>query len=82
MSPGMAEPEINAFLTYLAVKERIATHLLEGGYDIRTVQELLGHNDVKTTMVYTHEPNWGGKGVRGPPDGPVNNVRCLQTGRR
>jgi len=124
----MAEPEINAFLTHLAVKEKVsastqnqalsallflyrhvigrkvgdlgevirarkptrlavvragltkrvtchtfrhsfATHLIEGGYDIRTVQELLGHNDVKTTMIYTHVLNRGPAGVRSPVDG-------------
>ena len=46
-----------------------ATHILEDGYDIRTVQELLGQKDVKTTMVYTHVLNRGGKGVRSPMDG-------------
>ena len=40
--------------------------MIENGYDIRTVQELLGHNDVKTTMIYTHVLNKGGRGVRSP----------------
>jgi integron integrase len=69
LKAAVREAGLTKRVTSHTFRHSFATHLLADGYDIRTVQELLGHKDVRTTMIYTHVLNRGGRGVRSPADG-------------
>jgi site-specific recombinase XerD len=72
LKAGMAQPA-----SCHTLRHSFGTNLLEDGYDIRRVQELLGHTDVRTTMIYTHVLNRGGKGVRSPADALIESFAVI-----
>ncbi len=65
---AVIEAKISKAATSHSLRHSFATHLLESGHDIHTIQELLGLNDIRTIMIYTHVPNRGPFGIRSPAD--------------
>ena len=68
LTRAVSESQVTKHVTAHVFRHSFATHLLESGKDIRTIQELLGHSDVSTTMIYTHVSTLGPSGVKSPLD--------------